>query len=206
MRLMLGSMSDVEKLGGPLVPARVNVENESAIASSLELTMPVLDLRVNPEYQAIVICVQRPRLLVVVDFLLAVGEFFVPSLGKTASENDSEDSQNRAEICDEHIRLATPLHEQVDDTIVLSCERQIITQAYDVDEFAYDGCGKTLLLDVKDDEIGPASSEPFIINGSGKKLQFKNIRIEMSLCFLKCMSCTFLMLKWNFFCRWSHTY
>lgn len=57
MRLMLGSMSDVEKLGGPLVPARVNVENESAIASSLELTMPVLDLRVNPEYQAIVICV-----------------------------------------------------------------------------------------------------------------------------------------------------
>lgn len=63
----------------------------------------------------------------VVDFLLAVGEFFVPSLGKTASENDSEDSQNRAEICDEHIRLATPLHEQVDDTIVLSCERQIIT-------------------------------------------------------------------------------
>jgi len=189
MRLMLGSMSDVEKLGGPLVPARVNLENESAIDSSPELTMLVLDLRFNPESQAIVIRVQRPRLLVVVDFLLAVAEFFVPSLGKTASENDSDDSQNLAETCDEHIRLATPLHQQVDDTIALSCERQLIAEAYDVDEFIYDGCGKTLLLDVKDDEMGPASWEPFIIIGSGKKLRFKNIRIEVSLCFLNCMVC-----------------
>lgn len=187
MRLMLGSMSDVEKLGGPSVPARGNVDNESAIDSSPELTMLVLDLRFNPDSQAVVIRVQRPRLLVVVDFLLAVTEFFVPSLGKTASENDPEDSQNLAEICDEHIRLATPLHQQVDDTVVLSCERQLIAEAYDVDEFIYDGCGKTLLLDVKDDEMGPAAWEPFIIIGSGKKLRFKNIRIEVSLCFPKCM-------------------
>lgn len=180
MRLMLGSMSDVEKLGGPSVPARAHVESESAIDSSPELTILVLDLRLNPESQAIVIRVQRPRLLVVVDFLLAIAKYFVPSLGKTGSENESEDSENVAEIGDEHIRLATPLYQQVDDTMILSCERQLIAEAYDVDEFIYDGCGKRLLLDVKDDEMGPSIWEPFIIIGSGKKLRFKNIHIEVS--------------------------
>jgi vacuolar protein sorting-associated protein 13A/C len=187
MRLMLGSLGDVEKLGGPSIPVVENVEDESANGSSPELTMLVLDLRFKPESQAFVIRVQRPRLLVVVDFLLAVGEFFVPSLGKASSENDPENSQHGTEILDEHIRLATPLHCQEEDTIVLSCERQLIAEAYDVDEFIYDGCGKTLLLDVKDDEDCPISWEPFIIIGSGKKLRFKNIRIEVSLYFLECM-------------------
>lgn len=108
-------------------------------------------------------------------------------MGKASSENDSEDSQNGRETLDEHIRLATPLHRQEEDTVVLSSERQLIAEAYDVDEFVYDGCGKTLLLDVKDDEDGPAACEPFIVIGSGKKLRFKNIRIEVSLYFLECM-------------------
>jgi vacuolar protein sorting-associated protein 13A/C len=59
MRLMLGSMADVEKLG----PIRVNMED--ATDSSPQLTMLVLDLRFKPESQAIVIRLQRPRLLVV---------------------------------------------------------------------------------------------------------------------------------------------
>lgn len=186
MRLMLGSLNDVEKLGGPSFPVRTSVEDESANDSSPELTMLVLDLRFKPESQAFAIRVQRPRLLVVVDFLLAVGEFFVPSLGKGSSENDPENSQNGTEILDKHIRLATPLHRQEEDTIVLSCERQLIAEAYDVDEFIYDGCGKTLLLDVKDDENGPTSWEPLIVIASGKKLRFKNIRVEVSLYFLEC--------------------
>lgn len=182
MRLMLGSMADVEKLGGPSGPIRVDVED--ATDSSPQLTMLVLDLRFKPESQAIVIRLQRPRLLMVVDFLLAIGEFFVPSLGNAALESDPENPQNDAEVVDDHIRLATSLYQQEDDTIVLSCERQLIVEAYDVDEFIYDGCGKTLLLDVKDTDIGPASWEPFIVIGCGKKLQFKNVRIEVVLCFL----------------------
>ncbi|KAG0559465.1 hypothetical protein KC19_10G107200 [Ceratodon purpureus] len=187
MRLMLGSLADVERSGGPSFPVRTSVEDESANDSSPELTMLVLDLRFKPDSQAFVIRVQRPRLLVVVDFLLAVGEFFVPSLGKDSSENDSENSQNGTEILDEHVRLATPLHQQEEDTIVLSCERQLIAEAYDVDEFIYDGCGKTLLLDVKDDENGPTSLEPLIVIGPGKKLRFRNIRIENGFWLSECV-------------------
>lgn len=179
MRLMLGSMADVEKLG---VPVRTAVEDENALDTSPELTMLVLDLRFKPESQAYVIRVQRPRLLVVVDFLLAVAEFFVPSLGKAALESDHENSQNDTDVVDEHIRLATSSYQQKDDTIVLSSERQLIAEAYDVDEFIYDGCGNTLLLDVKDDENGPAFMEPLILIGSGKNLRFKNVRIEVSVC------------------------
>ena len=176
MRLMLGSMADVEKLG----PIRVNMED--ATDSSPQLTMLVLVLRFKPESQAIVIRLQRPRLLVVVDFLLAIGQFFVPSLGNAALESDPENPQNDAEVVDDHIRLATSLYQQEDDTVVLSSGRQLIVEAYDVDEFIYDGCGKTLILDAKDDEIGPVFWEPFIVIGCGKKLRFKNVRIEVILC------------------------
>ena len=183
MRLMLGSMADVEKVGGPSGSIRVNVDGDNATDSSPQLTMLVLDLRFKPESQAIVVRVQRPRLLVVVDFLLAVGEFFVPSLGNAALESDPENPQYDVEVVDEHIRLANPLYQQEDDTVVLSYERQLIVEAYDVDEFIYDGCGKTLILDVKDDEFGPASWEPLILIGFGKKLRFKNVRIEVVSCF-----------------------
>ncbi|KAG0568137.1 hypothetical protein KC19_7G189300 [Ceratodon purpureus] len=176
MRLMLGSMADVEKLGGPSGLVRENLDNSTD--SSPQLTMLVLDLRFKTESQAIVIRLQRPRLLVVVDFLLGIGQFFVPSLGNAALESDPENPQNDAEVVDEHIRLSTSLFQQKDETIVLSCERQLIVEAYDVDEFIYDGCGKTLILDVKDDEIGPTSWEPLIVIGCEKKLQFKNVRIE----------------------------
>ncbi|XP_024384462.1 uncharacterized protein [Physcomitrium patens] len=184
MRLMLGSMADVEKLG---VPVRTAVEDENALDTSPELTMLVLDLRFKPESQAYVIRVQRPRLLVVVDFLLAVAEFFVPSLGKAALESDHENSQNDTDVVDEHIRLATSSYQQKDDTIVLSSERQLIAEAYDVDEFIYDGCGNTLLLDVKDDENGPAFMEPLIVIGSGKNLRFKNVRIENGFWLSECV-------------------
>lgn len=179
MRLMLGSMADVEKLGVPQAPGRPIVTDDQSEESSPQLTMLVLDLRFKPDSQAVVLRVQRPRLLVVVDFLLAVGEFFVPSLGDVTGRSDLDNSQNDTVAVDDHIRLTTSLHLQEEETVVLSAQKQLIVEAHDVDEFVYDGCGKTLCLNVKDDENGPSCWEPLIFIGWRKKLRFKNIHIKV---------------------------
>lgn len=179
MRLMLGSMVDDERLGVSQTPP-IRTSEKDFVDAFPQLTMLVLDLRFKPDSQAVVIRVQRPRLLVVVDFVLAVAEFFVPSLGNATEESKLENAEADVEIVDEHIRLSTSLHKQEEDIVVLSYERQLIAEAYDVDEFIYDGCGKTLLLDVKDNENGPFPSEPLIVIGWGKKLRFKNVHIEVS--------------------------
>ncbi|XP_059076567.1 uncharacterized protein LOC131042467 isoform X2 [Cryptomeria japonica] len=174
MRLMLGSMADVEKN---------EIHNDSGLPTEYEipkLTMLVMDWRVKPDSQALVVRIQQPRLLVVLDFLLAVGEYFVPSLGAITGREEAMYVENDPVTRCDHIRLNSSLHEQKEDVVFLSPDRQLIADAYDVDEFTYDGCGKTICLIEKNHLKGNSclSFRPFIIVGYGKKLCFKNVKIE----------------------------
>ncbi|KAH9312827.1 hypothetical protein KI387_027862 [Taxus chinensis] len=151
--------------------------------------MLVLDWRVKPDSQALVVRMQQPRLLVVLDFLLAVGEYFVPSLGAITGREEAMYEQNDPVTLCDHIRLNSSLYKQKEDMVFLSPERQLIADAYDVDEFTYDGCGKTICLIEKYDLKGNScpSFHPFIIVGYGKKLRFKNVRIKNGLRLGECI-------------------
>jgi vacuolar protein sorting-associated protein 13A/C len=125
---------------------------------------------------------------VVVDFLLAVAVYFVPSLGDVTGRNDSESSETDELLVDNHLRLSTRIYEQEDEMVILSSDRQLVADAYDIDDYIYDGCGKTLCLNVKDD--GYDSWEPLIIIGWRKRLHFKNVYIKARNCeqiFFSCL-------------------
>lgn len=174
MRLMLGSMTDID--GNAL-------HNESGGPTKSDipkLTMLVMDWRVKTDSQAFVVRMQQPRLLVVLDFLLAVGEYFVPALGVITGREEVMDMQNDPVTKHDHVRLNASLYEQKEDVVFLSPHRQLIVDAYDVDVFTYDGCGNTICLIGKDNLRGNSllSLQPLVIIGYGKKLRFKNIRIK----------------------------
>lgn len=88
MRLMLGTCTDVLKQarrGSPFFLDKggfVRVDSEPAASTGvLNLTMFLMDYRWRLYSQLFVIRIQQPRVLGDPDFLLAVGEFFVPALG-----------------------------------------------------------------------------------------------------------------------------
>ncbi|XP_024542530.1 uncharacterized protein LOC9648284 isoform X1 [Selaginella moellendorffii] len=163
MRMMFGSIPDVEKDGQP---------GESEHKSVTRLTMLVMDLRMKPHAQTIVIRMQRPRLLVVVDFLLEVSQFFVPSA--VASTGDEEKDPLATA---KHVRLVSSHYRQEEPMSIISPERQVIADAVHIQEFLYDGCDRVLELQVEDDYAG-ANAEPVIVVGHGKKLRFKNVKIK----------------------------
>ncbi|KAL3679175.1 hypothetical protein R1sor_022131 [Riccia sorocarpa] len=194
MRLMLGSMSDVDRLSASDVRVTdIGGDGSRSMQSqnpeSPELTMLVMDMRYKRDSQTVVIRVQRPRLLVVVDFLLAVGEFFVPSLASITGRDEAMDVSNDPVILHDYIRLTDRFYTQVEDTVVLSAERQLVADAHDVDEFVYDGDGKTLFLDISEDirSSSGVDQDPLIFVGRFKHLRFTNIRIKNGFWLSKCV-------------------
>lgn len=194
MRLMLGSMSDVDIAAGSGAETATahradNRARQAEGPASPQLTMLVMDMRFKPDSQAIMIRVQRPRLLVVVDFLLAIGEFFVPSLGAITGRDEAMDVSNDPITERDHIRLQTAYHLQSEENVMLSEGRQLVADTHDVDEFVYDGGGNSLFLDITDDAAcnSRLELEPLIFIGSNKHLRFKNIHIKVFFSFsLRC--------------------
>ncbi|KAJ8645273.1 hypothetical protein MRB53_007021 [Persea americana] len=191
MRLMLGS--DVSKQGlcgipgsnGNLLASITDggsVRKNSATADSdiPNLTMLLMDYRVRTSSQSFVIRIQQPRVLVVLDFLLAVCEFFVPALGTITGREEILDPRNDPISKNNNIVLSSHIYNQKDDLVHLSPTRQLIVDAFDIDEFIYDGCGGSICfseeVDLKD--VSSSKTQPIIIIGRGKKLRFKNIKIE----------------------------
>lgn len=156
-----------------------------------------MDWRVKTDSQAFVVRMQQPRLLVVLDFLLAVGEYFVPALGIITGREEVMDIQNDPVTMHDHVRLNASLYEQKEDIVFLSPHRQLIADSYDVDEFTYDGCGNTICLIGKDNLKGNSSPslQPLIIIGYGKKLRFKNIRIKVHAMFFMLCQNTLVILE-----------
>ncbi|KAK9053434.1 hypothetical protein SSX86_030068 [Deinandra increscens subsp. villosa] len=179
MRLMLGTSTDVLKQAsskGGLLRA-VTMSNVDAPHS----TMLMMDLRSHSSSQLLVVRIQLPRVLVVLDFLLAVGEFFVPSLGAITGKEEVMDPENDPISKTDTIFLSGALYNQTEDELSLSPNRKLVVDAAGVDEYTYDGCGKTIILN--EDLVQSQSSEfrPVIVIGRGKRLRFVNVKIKNAL-------------------------
>ncbi|XP_057959044.1 uncharacterized protein LOC131151699 [Malania oleifera] len=188
MRLMLGSSADASKQGFTgNIPFPLNggqhrrTNSDSAIGMDVpNSTMLLMDYRLRMSSQSFVVRVQQPRVLVVPDFLLAVGEFFVPALGTITGREESMDPKNDPIIRNKSIVLSEPVYKQREDVVHLSPHRQLVADGLGVDEYTYDGCGKTIYLSEETDLRGIHSprSRPIIIIGRGKRLRFANVKIE----------------------------
>ncbi|KAK6779427.1 hypothetical protein RDI58_021611 [Solanum bulbocastanum] len=172
MRLMLGSCIDAHRQNSP----ETGVDFPTS-------TMVVMDCRWRLASQSFVLRIQQPRILVVPDFLLSVCEFFVPSLGAMTGREEIMDPKNDPISKSNSIILSSSLYEQKEDLVLLSPNRQLVADAVGIDEYTYDGCGKTIRLTDKVEVKGLHSSgiQHIIIIGRGKRLRFVNVKIENGL-------------------------
>ncbi|KAL3831089.1 hypothetical protein ACJIZ3_019891 [Penstemon smallii] len=172
MRLMLGSCTDV--------PKQMSPERNADLPNS---TMFLMDARWRLSSQSFVLRVQQPRVLVVPDFLLAVGEFFVPALGTITGREEMMDPKNDPISKNNSIVLSAPLYKQIEDIVQLSPGRQLVADTVGIDEYIYDGCGNIICLtDEKEvKEFHASVIRPIIIIGRGKRLRFVNVKFENGL-------------------------
>ncbi|KAJ4956285.1 hypothetical protein NE237_013068 [Protea cynaroides] len=188
MRLMLGSSSNVsrqcrtENLAIPFSKSN-SVRMNSEDASDMDFpnpTMLLMDYRLRSSSQSFVVRVQQPRVLVVLDFLLAVGEFFVPALGAITGREEMLDPKNDPITRKNSIMLSSPVYKQKEDVVHLSPNRQLIADARGVDEYIYDGNGGRICLSEENDlkETSSSRFQPIIVVGRGQKLRFMNVKIE----------------------------
>ncbi|XP_028051145.1 uncharacterized protein LOC114255802 isoform X2 [Camellia sinensis] len=188
MRLMLGSCTDVPKQASTgKFPFSLNkggfMRMDSQAAPCIDVptsTMFLMDYRWRLSSQSFVVRIQQPRVLVVPDFLLAVGEYFVPSLGAITGREELMDPKNDPTRRNNSIVLSAPVYEQIEDIMHLSPNRQLVADALGVDEYTYNGCGKTIHLSEEPylKEVRSSKFRPIIILGRGKRLRFVNVKIE----------------------------
>lgn len=188
MRLMLGSSADASKqtVTGN-VPFLFNPGSFRRTTSEVEIddmpisTMFLMDYRWRVSSQSYVIRVQQPRVLVVPDFLLAVAEFFVPSLGALTGREEKMDPKNDPISRNSSIVLMESIYKQEEDVVHLSPSKQLVADSVGIDEYTYDGCGKVICLSVETDakEVRSTRFRPIIVIGHGKKLRFVNVKIEV---------------------------
>ncbi|XP_068305501.1 uncharacterized protein [Pyrus communis] len=148
-------------------------------------TMLILDAKFCQLSTVVSLCIQRPQLLVVLDFLLGVVEFFVPTISNTLS---SEEVQNSVHGMDAVI-LDQSTYKQPSTEFSLSPLRPLIADDGRHGHFVYDGNGGTLYLKDRQGAIlsGP-STESIIYVGDGKRLQFTNVVIKNGLYLDSCIS------------------
>ncbi|CAM9004161.1 unnamed protein product [Rhodiola kirilowii] len=188
MRFMLGSATDGTKqvIAGSSPPslskgAVKGTTSEVPYSADAPIsTMFLMDYRCRTSSQSLVMRIQQPRVLVVPGFLLAVGEFFVPALGSITGREETADPQKDPISRHNCTILSEPIYKQTDDIVYFSPCNQLVVDALNVDEYTYDGCGKTICLSNEADTKGNHSHvlQPIIIIGRGKRLQFRNVKIE----------------------------
>ncbi|KAI3710546.1 hypothetical protein L2E82_40329 [Cichorium intybus] len=138
-------------------------------------TMLILDAKFSQYSTSLALCIQRPQLLVALDFLLAVAEFFVPTVRGMLSNEVDETSLYTVDA----LVLDKPTFTQTDDVFILSPQRPLVVDGEDFDHYIYDGTGGTLLLQDREGEmISSTAIETIIHVSSGKRLQFKNVTIK----------------------------
>lgn len=189
MRLMLGSSTDASKQASPgNFPFFSNkgsfrrTSSEACVDIDVPIsTMFLMDYRWRVSSQSFVVRVQQPRVLVVPDFLLAVGEFFVPALGTITGRDETMDPTNDPISRKNSIVLSEAIYKQSEDVVHLSPSSQLVADSLGIDEYIYDGCGKIICLSEKTDvkEFHSFRYRPIIIIGRGKRLRFVNVKIEV---------------------------
>ena len=154
IRLMLGSSVDASKqASSESLPFSLNKGSFKRANSRAVLdfdapcsTMLLMDYRWRASSQSCVLRVQQPRILAVPDFLLAVGEFFVPALRAITGRDETLDPTNDPITRCSGIVLSEALYKQIEDVVHLSPCRQLVADSLGVDEYTYDGCGKVISL------------------------------------------------------------
>ncbi|XP_057544625.1 uncharacterized protein LOC130823840 isoform X3 [Amaranthus tricolor] len=187
MRLMLGS-SDVcrqtsvfgsapSSFSGDFMRTRSRVSSDIDMPTS---TMFLLDYRWRATSQSSVVRVQQPKVLVVPDFLIDVAIFFVSSLGIITGREELMDPKNDPIRKNHSIVLHSAVYRQQEEVIQLSPTQQLIADSPGIDDYLYDGCGRTICLKEDTDlmESQVSSFQPIVIIGRGKRLRFVNVKIE----------------------------
>lgn len=176
MRFLVGSTVEVD----PDHPLHAGAE---AAEGSPLLTLLVVDAQIAPDSITVSVRLQRPRVLVVVDFLLAVFQFFLPHMAMLPGGGvaDEGKGQKLDPLGTQHdIRLRGGLFEQPEEELALSPRRQLVADRPGVAEYVYDGKGGTLVLkDQLGEVLHTPPATPLIIIGPGKNLRFRNVTIRV---------------------------
>lgn len=139
-------------------------------------TMIILDAKFGECLTLISLCIQRPQLLVALDFLLAVAEFFVPTVRSMLSNDDDRSSSHLIDA----IILDQPTYIQPCSEFFISPLKPLVADDERYDLFVYDGKGGILYLqDRQGKNLSSPSVEALFYVGSRKKLQFKNVTIKV---------------------------
>lgn len=156
--------------------------DEGDVPEEVELqsaaSMLILDAIFRNSLTSVTVCIQRPKLLVALDFLLVVVEFFVPSVGNMLSSEEN----NNPLLGDGAIILDEPVFFQPSSVFYLSSKKPLIVDDERFDHFIYDGKGGQLYLrNTEARTISDSALEPVIFVGNGKRLQFKNVAVMVWL-------------------------
>lgn len=145
--------------------------------------MLVVDAKLCPTKQEIFLRIQRPRVVVAFDFLLAVGEFFVPSMHTMLAEKGEEDPLDMKN----GIFLNDHVFKQKVREVRISPKKPLVADYEGIQEYTYDGQGNTLrLLNRHDEDLAMVSPETLIFVGDGKRLVFRNVIVQV---------CSFFFVK-----------
>ncbi|KAL4281079.1 hypothetical protein GQ457_03G021660 [Hibiscus cannabinus] len=148
-------------------------------------TMLVLDTKFGQFSTSISVCVQRPQLLLAMDFLLAVVAFFVPTVDSMLSIEEDQKSLHMVDA----IILDNSTFTQPYAQFSLSPLKPLMADDQKFDHFIYDGNGGILhLKDREGIDLSTPSNEAMIYVGNGKKLQFKNVLIKNGQYLDSCIS------------------
>lgn len=157
--------------------------------------MLILDAIFRKSLSSVSLCVQRPKFLVALDFLLAIVEFFVPSARSLLSNDEDKDLLHMVSP----VVFNNQLYYQEDSTFSLSPQKPLIVDNEKFDHFIYDGKGGKLYLRDREGKIlSSPSAESFIHVLGGKRLQFRNVTIVVMLYAFN--SSCFYFLLYNMFC------
>ncbi|XP_078437793.1 pleckstrin homology (PH) domain-containing protein isoform X2 [Wolffia australiana] len=179
-RLAVGKQNNVtEKLLTSEIDCKVDDFQKTEMNSDMNrksvLAMLILDVKFEESSTAVSLCIQRPHLLVALDFLLAVVEFFVPAVHNMLCDEGDKDYFRFMEsiIPDEQV------YRQPFQKFSLSPIKPFVIDSEKFEHLIYDGRGgKLSLVDRVGNQLSDRSSEPIIFVGDGKSLQFRNVHIE----------------------------
>jgi vacuolar protein sorting-associated protein 13A/C len=176
------SSSSSYEIGSYSEPTSAPVSRENLFQKHLGFKptppMLILDTTFRRDSTNISLCVQRPKFLVALDFLVAIVEFFVPSFGEVSKEDDKDLPQIVPAII-----FVDQIYTQDCSVLSISPKKPLVADDEGFNHFVYDGKGGKLILQDRMGELlsGP-SPEAFIFVGRGKILKFKNVTIMVIYC------------------------
>jgi vacuolar protein sorting-associated protein 13A/C len=159
--------------------------------------MLIFDAILRKSSSSVTLCVQRPKFLVALDFLLAIVEFFVPSTRSLLSNDEDKDLLHMISP----VVFTDKLYYQENSTFSLSPQKPLIVDNEKFDHFIYDGNGGKLYLRDREGKIlSSPSTESFIHVLGGKTLQFRNVKIVVMFYSSNLCCFYFLLCNIHFLC------